>query len=115
MSAKLLVLMIFSFVLTDSVCASSSITTEDNKPDKASSSVVKCDGKAKNENVYISENMLYVKTPLVNDLIYIYTASGLCIDKFVKDTELVVKNVSAYPDGELIVTNGKELTITIIK
>ncbi|MDR1381725.1 MAG: hypothetical protein LBJ47_09655, partial [Tannerella sp.] len=44
-------------------------------------------------DVYISENMLYLKTPLVNDLIYVYTLSGLQIDKFVKDTELFVKDV----------------------
>jgi len=120
MSAKLLVFMVVSLIMTSYVYASSSIITEDRKPVKASSTVIKDDGKArkdidKDENIYISENMLYIKTQLINDLIYVYTTSGLCIDKFVKDTELVVKDASAYPNGELIVTNGKDLTAKVVK
>ena len=69
----------------------------------------------KNENIYILENILYIKTLSINELIYVYTKSGLCIDKFVKDTEIFVKDVSAYPNGELTVTNGKDLTAKVIK
>jgi uncharacterized protein YjdB len=68
-----------------------------------------------NSDIYISDNILYLKTPLVYDLIYVYTLSGLQIDKFVKDTELFVKDVSSYPGGILIVTNGKDLTSRIRK
>ena len=119
MSAKLLVSIMVTFILASSVCASSSIVTEDKKPVKASS-VIKDDDKEekdieKNENIYISENVLHVKTKLIDDLIYVYTSSGLCIDKFVKDTELFVKNASAYPNGVLIITNGKDLTVKVFK
>ena len=122
MGAKFLVFIMAAFILTSSVCASSLIITEDKKPVKASS-VVNDGNKtkkeitriAKDENIYISENMLYIKTPLINDLIYVYTASGLCIDKFVKETELVVKDASAYPAGVLIITNGKDLTTKVVK
>jgi hypothetical protein len=120
MSTKHLVIMILSIVLTGFFCTSSSLTTKDKKPTKASSLVVKDDGKTKKDavlrkNIYICENMLYVKTPLINDLIYVYNTSGLCIDKFVKETELVVKDASAYPSGELTITNGKDLTIKVVK
>ena len=123
MSTKLLVFMMVSIISTSSVCASLSMTAEDRKPVKASSSVVK-DGRkarkeiariAQDENIYISENILHIKTPLIYDLIYVYTTSGLCIDKFVKDTELMVKDVSAYPNGVLVVTNGKDLTVKVVK
>jgi len=120
MSTKHLVIMILSIVLTGFFCTSSSLTTKDKKPTKSTSVVVKDDGKTKkevvlNKNIYICENMLYVKTPLINDLIFVYNASGLCIDKFVKETELVVKDASAYPNGELTITNGKDLTIKVVK
>ena len=121
MSTKHLVIMILSIVLTGFFCTSSSLTTKDKKPTKATSSVVvKDDGKSKKEidknvNIYICENMLHVKTPLIDDMIFVYTASGLCIDKFVKDTELIVKDASAYPNGELTITNGKDLTAKVVK
>jgi len=120
MSTKHLVIMIMTIVLTGFFCTSSSLTTKDKKPAKATSVVVKDDGKTKKDfgkekNIYISENILYIKTPLINDLIYVYTVSGLCIDKFVKETELFVKDASAYPNGELIITNGKDLTTKVVK
>ena len=117
---RLIVSVIASFILTSLVCASSSTIADDKKPAKVSSEAVKIDGKIKKEiaqdkNIYISENLLYVKTPLINDLIYVYTTSGLCIDKFVKDKELVVKDASAYPDGDLLVTDAKDLTVKVVK
>jgi hypothetical protein len=120
MGTKHLVIMIFTIALTGVFCTSSSLTTKDKKPGKASSVVVKDDGKTNKEavlrkNIYICENMLYVKTPLINDLIYVYNASGLCIDKFVKETELIVKDATAYPAGVLTITNGKDLTLKIVK
>lgn len=66
------------------------------------------------DKVYISGDILYVKTSQENELIYVYTVSGMQIDKFVKDTELVVKNVSSYPKGFLIITNGKNLTKKVV-
>lgn len=65
--------------------------------------------------IYLSGNVLYVKSSSVNDLVYVYTASGLCVDKFFKHTELLVKDASAYPSGVLIVTNGKDWTQKVIK
>ena len=120
MSTRSLVVIIVSFLMTSFICTSSPITEEDKTPQKESSVSVKkggCDTTevVQDENIYISENMLYIKTPLVNDLIYVYTTSGLCIDKFVKETELIVKDVSAYPIGVLIVTNGKNLTVKVFK
>jgi len=120
MGSKLFVSLISSFVLTVSVCATSPVSAEDKKPTKVTS----LDSK-KNENtkidiiqsdeIYISDNILYIKTASVNDLIYVYNASGLCIDKFIKDTEIVAKDATAYPVGNLIVTNGKDLTVKVIK
>ena len=120
MSSRLLVIIIASFVLTSHVYASPSTITDDKNPAKVSTVDVKRDSCINKEivqvkNIYISENLLYVKTPAINDLIYVYTTSGLCIDKFIKDTELVVKDASAYPGGELTVTNGKDLTVKVIK
>ena len=119
MGTRYLVFIMVSFVLTSSVCASLSIITEEKKPVEVSS-VVKGDCKAKkeavnDENIYISENILYIKTPLINDLIYVYTTAGLCIDKFIKDKKLFVKDASAYPAGVLIITNGKDLTTRVVK
>ena len=65
--------------------------------------------------IYLSGNILYVKSPSVNDLVHVYTASGLCIDKFVKSTELLVKDISAYPSGMLIITNGKDWTKKVVR
>ena len=120
MNIRFFVFIIVSFIFTGYVLASSSTTVEDKKPVKASSVTVKCNIEnikkdVKNKKIYISDNMLYIKTPLINDLIYVYTASGLCIDKFVKETELVVKDASAYPAGVLIITNGKDLTTKVVK
>ena len=120
MGSKLFVSLISSFVLTVSVCAMSPIGEDDKKPAKASSTNVKKNENTKiditqSDDIYISDNMLYIKTPSVNDLIYVYNASGLCIDKFIKDTELVAKDATAYPTGDLIVTNGKDLTVKVIK
>ena len=113
-------MIIASFLLTSFVCASPLTIADDKKPAKVSSVNDKAGCSinkeiVQNENIYISENLLYVKTPAINDLIYVYTTSGLCIDKFIKDTELVVKDASAYPAGELTVTNGKDLTVKVIK
>ena len=120
MSSKLFVSLIASFVLTVSVYATSPMGAEDKKPAKASSTEVKKDENTKidiiqSDDIYISDNILYIKTPSVNDLIYVYNASGLCIDKFVKDTELVAKDATAYPIGDLIVTNGKDMKVKVIK
>ena len=120
MGGKFFVLLIISFVLTVSVCAMSQMGAEDKKPAKASSIDAK---KSENtiidilhsDDIYISDNILYIKTESVNDLIYVYNASGLCIDKIVKDTELVAKDATAYPIGDLIVTNGKDLTVKVTK
>jgi hypothetical protein len=96
-------------------------TTEDgSKTAKCDVTVNEDAGKKDDEaipdnDIYILENTLYLKTPLVYDLIYVYTLSGLQIDKFVKDTELFVKDVSSYPSGTLIITNGKDLTCRIRK
>jgi uncharacterized protein YjdB len=96
-------------------------TTQDgSKTAKCDVTVSEVDGEkdseaVSNSDIYISDNILYLKTPLIYDLIYVYTLSGLQIDKFVKDTELFVKDVSSYPAGILIVTNGKDLTSRIRK
>ena len=117
---RFLVIALSTFVFTSSVCATSTMITKDKKPAKASSVEVKEDRNTKKEvtedkNIFIKKDMLHIKTPLTNDLIYVYTPSGLCIDKFVKDTELIVKDASAYPEGKLIVTNGKDLNVKVIK
>jgi len=120
MGRRLFVSLIASFVLTVSVCATSPMDAEDKKPTKALSTEIKKAENTKNDitqsaDIYISDNILYIKTPSVNELIYVYNDSGLCIDKFIKDTELVAKDASAYPKGDLIVTNGKGLTVKVIK
>ena len=120
MSAKQLVFIMATFILASVVWSSSSIIAKDKKPVKDSIIAVIDDVKDKKEivqveNIYISENMLFIKTPSINDMIFVYTTSGLCIDKFVKETEIVVKDVSAYPIGELIITNGKDLTAKVIR
>ena len=120
MGGRCFIFLVSIFVLVGSVCASSSIIADEKKSEKASVESVKDGGDTKeeivqNKDVYISEGLLYVKSPLIDDLIYVYTTSGLCIDKFVKDTELFVKDVSLYPNGILIVTNGKELTAKVVK
>ena len=118
MDSKFIVSFIASFVLIVSVSGSPSKYEEEKKPARDSSAVIKKDGvvikdSIQSNDIYISDSVLYIKTPLVNDLIYVYTASGLCIDKFFKDTELVVKKVSTYPKGVLIVTNGKDMMVKI--
>ena len=119
MCSKFLVSLMTLFFITGFVCASSSIIVEDKMPAKVTSDAVNDEDDKKeadgNKNIYIFENMLYIKTSLTNDLIYVYTNSGLCIDKFVKDTDLIVKDASAYPIGVLIITNGKELTTKVVK
>ena len=120
MGGKFFVLLITSFVLTIFVCATLPMSAEDKKPTKASSTNANKGENTKiditrSDDIYISDNILYIKTASVNDLIYVYNASGLCIDKIVKDTELVAKDATAYPIGELIVTNGKDLTVKVTK
>ena len=119
MNAKSLIFVIVLFTATSFFCFSKTIA-EDKTQNKASSNVVKVDDSTKNEivkdeNIYIADNVLYIKTPFTNDMIFVYNASGLCIDKFVKETELVVKDASAYPVGVLTITNGKDLIIKIKK
>ena len=119
MSTRFLVIIVL-FLMTSFICTLSSMAAEDETPRKKAPVTVKEDGNdttevVQNEDIYISENMLHIKTPLIDDLIYVYTKSGLCIDKFIKETELIIKDASAYPIGELIVTNGKDLTVRVIK
>ena len=135
LSTRFFVKMIVSFLMINFICTSFSLTAEDKIPRKgapAKETVKENPAKeipvsvkeenvndttevVRSEDIYILEDMLYVKTPLINDLIYIYTTSGLCIDKFIKETELIVKDASAYPKGVLTITNGKGLTVRVIK
>jgi len=111
-----------SFVAVTFVCTTSIVSAQDKTPEKSAATTEKAKdvdnsekAKVKNVEAYIKGNMLHVRTPSVNDFIFVYNASGLCIDKFVKKEELIVKDVSAYPDGRLVITNGKDLTVEIVK